>query len=76
VRSPGGAPVRVGRTSGAPHQPLRRGRAGRRRATARESRRATRGLRVSTLSVYYRCRCRLGFRQLEAIPNAMFTFGS
>ena len=30
----------------------------------------------STLSVYSRCRCKLGFRQLEAIPNAMFTFGS
>ena len=29
-----------------------------------------------TLSVYSRCRCKLGFRQLEAIPNAMFTFGS
>lgn len=31
---------------------------------------------LSTLSVYSWCRCRLGFRQLEAIPNAMFTFGS
>jgi hypothetical protein len=64
-------PVRVGRTSGA----LRT------RTSAPVQPGVSLGQRtprpaLSTLSVYYRCRCRLGFRQLEAIPNAMFTFGS
>ena len=60
-RAPARVRVRVGRTSGAP-------------APARTShlQPARHGLR----SQRSRCRCRLGFRQLEAIPNAMFTFGS
>ena len=89
VAGPRGAPPRV-RASRALRLPPRP-RAPRPCACARAGRAHLRGSRtsphlapaasaprpaLSTLSVYSWCRCRLGFRQLEAIPNAMFTFGS